>query len=231
MPLNFTIQKCIQLPVPQPPTPWPEHVKNGVLLVLFIAPLLLLLAVAGVVAGACYLLWEACQKGWLSLRRTLGYQPPQPPLPEPEQPKELLVNDHIRLLTTEEDWEAQDREFSEWVDLWGELEHEFGHYPGLFRLHSEPEILGLHGQLITDLCRPDAVGVFLQLLEPRAGQQPAGTSWLVYLEFATGQWQRVTETDDFYLLPEEASGPYNFSGIQAGGGQLTLQAHPIAPAL
>ncbi|RSK50237.1 hypothetical protein [Hymenobacter rigui] len=216
--------------MPHPPTRWPEHVKNGLLLVVVIAPLLLLLVVAGVVAGAGYLMWDARQKAWLALRRTLGYQPPPPPLPEPEQPKELLVNDQLRLLTTEADWETNGPEFREWLYLWGELEDEFGRYPSLFCLHTEPEISGLHGQLITDLCRTDAAGVFLQLLEPRPGQQPAGTSWLGYLEFATRQWQYVTETSDFYLLPEEAGGPYNFSGIQVGGGRLTLQAQPAEPA-
>ncbi|MCA8830677.1 hypothetical protein [Hymenobacter pini] len=145
------------------------------------------------------------------------------------EPREIFCTPQLRLLTTEEDWETQGKEFRDWLDLWGELEHEFGRYPGLFRLHTEPEIPGLHQQLVSDLCRLDAAGVFLQLLEPRPNQQLAGTSWLVYLEFATRQWQRVAETGGFYLLPDAVGESYQFSGIQAGGSRLEVQAYPTQP--
>ncbi|WP_185816895.1 hypothetical protein [Hymenobacter metallilatus] len=51
------------------------------------------------------------------------------------------------------------------------------------------------------------------------------------MEAATRQWQRVAETTEFYLLPDAVGKPYQFSGIQIGGGQLTLQAYPAESAV
>ena len=222
MPLLFIHEKTIVPPPVYPPTPWPEQVKNVLLLALIAVPVMVFLLV-GVVVGVVVMGREAGGKLLLRARQLLGHQPALVPPPEPEPPEEILRNAQVRLLLMGEDWEEYGPEFSAWYDLWAELEHEYGNFPGFYRLHTEPEIPGLHGQLVSDLCRETPEGLFLQVLELRPGQEPAATSWLVFLEFATLGHQRVAETGDFYLLPHAEITPGLFEGIRADGSRLVLQ--------
>ncbi|AHJ98089.1 hypothetical protein [Hymenobacter swuensis] len=221
MPSLFVREKTVVPPPVHPLTPWPEQLKNTLLLALMVVPVIVFLLV-GAVVGVVVMGREAGGKLLLRTRQLLGHQPAPVP-PEPELPEESFRNAQVRLLLTGEDWENYGPEFSAWYDLWAELEHEYGNLPGFYRLHTEPEIPDLHGQLVSDLCRETPEGLFLQVLELRPGQEPAATSWLVFLEFATLRHQRVAETGDFYLLPHAEATPDRFEGIRADGSRLVLQ--------
>lgn len=222
MPPVFCVQQTLVPPPVHLPTPWLEQVRNWLLLALMVVPAMLFL-LAGVVIGVVVMGREAGEKLLLQIRQLLGHQPAPVPPPEPELPEEIFHNAQVRLLLIGEDWEDYGPEFSAWYDLWAELEHEFGNFPGLYRLHTEPEIPGLHGQLVSDLCRQMPDGLFLQVLELRLGQEPAATSWLVFLEFTMLHHQRVVEAGDFYLLPHAETTYGQFEGIRADGSRLELR--------
>lgn len=222
--MPFTVHKTTIPPPPVPPTFWWKEAPSQVLIVLVAIPVMLVGAAALLIGGAGYGLWQAGAEIILSIRKQFGYQPPPeapPVLPEPEV---MFQNAQIRLLTTEQEWDAMGRDFEMWLEHWTDVEHQCGNFAGLHRLQTEPEVVGLHGQLVSDLCREASEGLFLQLVEPRPGQNPAGTTWLVYLDFATLQWEQVTEVGEYYLLPAATeTEPGLFEGIRPGWEQLELR--------
>ncbi|MFD2783964.1 hypothetical protein [Hymenobacter rubripertinctus] len=126
-------------------------------------------------------------------------------------------------MAADQDWDVEGPEFGAWLEQWGYLEEE-EIVPSLYRLQTKPEVPGLHGQLVSDLCREWPEGIFLQLVESRPGQIPAATTWLVYLDFTTLQWERLTETADYYLLPNAAGAEHGlFEGLSLTQGRLELR--------
>ncbi|WP_147320716.1 hypothetical protein [Hymenobacter lapidiphilus] len=180
------------------------------------------------VLGIGYGVWSAGSKIILPIRKLFGYQPPPEPPPIPEVPVVLFQNEQLRLLITEQESGAVSREFERWFEAWDDLEDQ-GHFPGLYRLHTAPEIPGLHGQLVSDLCREWPAGLFLQLVEPHPGQEPAGTTWLIYLELATLRWHQVVETNDYYLHPDAVGLEHGaFEGLNPAGNKLELRVQTDA---
>ncbi len=221
--MPFTVQQTIILPPPGPPTSWWKDVPGLALMALIAIPVLLIGVGALVVMGIGYGIWNAGAKMILPIRKLFGYQPPPESPPVPEMPVVLFQNEQLRLLITDQESEAVSREFEQWFEAWDYLEDQ-GRFPGLYCLHTEPEIAGLHGQLVSDLCHECPAGLFLQLIAPQHGQEPAGTTWLIYLELATLRWHRVVETNDYYLHPEAAGLEQGtFEGLNPAGKKLELR--------
>ncbi|SDX46135.1 hypothetical protein [Hymenobacter psychrophilus] len=226
--MPFTVQQTIIPPPPVPPTSWWKDASSSVLLVLMAIPVVIIGIGALLVLGIGYGVWSAGAKIILPIRKLFGYQPPPGPPPIPEVPVVLFQNEQLRLLTTEQESGAVSREFEIWWEAWDGLEDR-GHFPGLYRLHTAPEIAGLHGQLVCELCREWSDGLFLQLIEPLPGQVPPATTWLIYLELATLRWHRVVETNDYYLHPNTPGLEQGaFEGLNPAGKKLELRVQTHA---
>ena len=221
--MPFTVHKTTIPPPPVPPSFWWKEAPSLVLIVLVAIPVMLVGAAALLIGGAGYGLWQAGAEIILSIRKQFGYQPPPEAPPVPQEPEVMFQNAQIQLLTTWQEAEDISPEFDTWFEGWADL-HGPVASPGLYHLQTEPEVPDLHSQLVSDLCREVPGGVFLQLVEPRPGQTPAGTTWLVYLEFATLHWEQVAETGDYYLLPNAPGAePGLFEGLSLTQGRLELR--------
>ncbi|OWP62608.1 hypothetical protein CDA63_13280 [Hymenobacter amundsenii] len=199
--MPFTVQQTIIPLPPGPPTSWWKDAPGLVLLALIAIPVLLVGIGALLVLGVGYGVWSAGSRIILPIRQLLGYQPPPEPPPISEVHVVLFENEQLRLLITEQESGAVSREFELWFESWGYQEQQ-EYCPSLYLLQTIPEIPGLHGQIVSDLCREWSDGLFLQLIEPLPGQVPPATTWLVHLAFATQHWELVAEVGDYYLLPD-----------------------------
>ncbi|SET31317.1 hypothetical protein [Hymenobacter actinosclerus] len=228
--MQFEVQQTIIPPPVVPPTSFWEDVQ-AVPLVVGVAAAIVVMAILVVPILLVVVAWENRLRLVGPVRRRLGYPPlPEPPPVAAEQTV-LLRRGPLELLGIEQlepDREKLGPEFRAWLDQWEELASQEQHYPGLHRLQTQPEIAGLHGQLVSDLAREWPGGMFLQFVEPRPGQTPASTTWLAYLEFATLRWERVAETHGYYLLPQHlesglAFNPELFRGVDSLGAELVLR--------
>lgn len=140
-------------------------------------------------------------------------------------PQDLFSKEQLTLSSVDVDLEEEVGEaFSEWyLDALGPYS------PGISRLITTPEIPGLHGQLVGALCREWPDGIFLQLFEPTINQSSAGTSWLVYLEFATLSLHKLEEVGGFYLSADYAEHGL-FNGQDADGAVMQFQVAGIEDA-
>ncbi|RPD44566.1 hypothetical protein DNI29_20760 [Hymenobacter sediminis] len=178
--------------IPPKPEHWYGRTVNWLLLLILLPVVLIALPIALLfVLG--YWLMDMLKK------KLEDKEPLVAILQEPELPKELFQNEQLRLTTIEIDWDADvEQAFDEWI-------HELGwrdEYEelSLKRLLTQPEIAGLHRQLIGPLCKEWNGGLFLQVFEPTmTSGKPAGTSWLVYLNYSTLTWERVEEVGPAYL--------------------------------
>lgn len=150
--------------------------------------------------------------------------------PAPEN-VELLSSLSVRL-----QWQPfplEEKATPEFVNWWNEIFSDLEQYDDLMeigQLLTTPEIPGLYGQLIGYLCyKWKDSGVFLQLFEAtNSPAGPAGTSWLVYLDLKTLQWQRMVETGACILdvTPDE---PGMLLGWLADGTEVRLHLASLQP--
>ncbi|GAB3294860.1 hypothetical protein [Hymenobacter tenuis] len=197
------------------------------LMLVCTVPVLVLFISAGLVAGLMSVVWEAKNKLVGFCQHLLGQMPIALEPVAPPEVEELFHNEFVHLWLENLDEDGLDQEFTNWREQWDELEFQ-GHSPLTGRLLTKPEVVGLHGQLASTLCREGANGVFMQLLEPLPGQVPPATSWLVHLEFASLKWQCLAETKEFYLLPNETADPSIFKGVNTYSGEVEIQVETLA---
>ncbi|GAB2787424.1 hypothetical protein GCM10027175_27480 [Hymenobacter latericoloratus] len=142
-------------------------------------------------------------------------------------PQNLFNNEQFKLSIVDLDLDLEEEvgvDFSDWCyDTLG------AYSPGVSRLLTTPEISGLHGQLVGTLCREWPDGIFLQLFEPTIRQPSTGTSWLVYLEFATLRWNKLEEVGGFYLSANYAEHGL-FDGQDADGVVIQFRVEGIEDA-
>lgn len=231
--MQFEVQQTLIPPPVAPPTSLWEDVKALPLMVGFIVvavPIALVVVPIAVLIVLLVAAWEKVQQQLIwPIRKWLGYPLPVVPVVA-EEPTVLLRHAQLELVGIQQEQEDMEPAFRELFHKWEETTLHEQYYPGLYRLHTRPEIPGLHGQLVGDLCREWPEGVFLQLVEAQPSQLPASTTWLVYLEFATLRWERVAEAHNYYLLADDSEPePGLFRGVDSLGAtiELRVQAEPV----
>ncbi|NVO84597.1 hypothetical protein [Hymenobacter terrestris] len=226
--MPFTVQKTITPPPVFPGTTTWEYVKAAPLLVGGVAAAVLMGIVVLpilLVLGTREKLAQLIRNG----RQRLGYPSLPVPPPEVEEPAVLFRNGQLELIGIYQEREEVGAELLDLFNKWEELASQEQYYPSLYLLQTIPEIPGLHGQIVSDLCREWSDGLFLQLVEPHPEQEPAGTTWLMYLELATLRWHRVVETNDYYLHPEASEPEHGaFDGLNPAGEKLELRVQTDA---
>lgn len=186
--MNFTIRR-MHIP------PKPEHWYKGAVAKIFsliLLPIILIALLVVVLYALGYWLLDL-------LRRKPGSKNLQSNTQQPALPKKVFQNERLRLASTAIDWDTDiEQAFGEWIEELG-WRNEYEEL-NLKRLLTQPEVTGLHQQLIGPFCQERNGGLFLQLFEPvTTSDEPAGTSWLVYLNYTTLTWERVEEVGPGYL--------------------------------